>query len=214
LLAFGLSVTALGLYGVFFGLSGQAMGLVIAGIGAWVSLAAWRKVNTSVVLHRGGLVYRAARLERTVAWQDVARFTAGRVRHSVDYVRVETEHWIELEIDRGDPLRITHSLKGVDKVVDAVQEGTFRVLLARAGEALAMGQAVVFGSLAVEPSRIVADGRAISLRDARSVEVDRGWLTIYRDESGNLAKWVSVPVSTVANIAVFMALFRAGTADK
>jgi hypothetical protein len=159
--------------------------------GKWVELA----------VHENGLAFHGS-------------IVGGRAElhfDDIDAVHYRSELLLDLppslEIVTFDKQRfvIPHSLVELDHVIDAIDRAVTRPILARAKSALATGELLSFGPIALELDGIVLKGRSLSWKHLSYVVAERDSIVVYQGAlgeswSGHRFGWVrlvDIPHPTV-----------------
>ncbi len=182
---------------------GLAAGLsLLALLGAWLVLAAWRR---AAVVYEGGFALRDLRGVRLWRWADVDELRLAVTRHYAIGIYTGTTHAYVILDHRHTRLAFTDAYARVEELGRAIEENTFPILYPRAAAAYNAGETLVFGPVSLTKTSLQVGRKEFPWSEIDQVSVRRGILAVSRKDGG----WFSgssTSVAAVPNLRVLLSV--------
>jgi hypothetical protein len=111
---------------------------------------------------------------------------------------------LTLQRDDGRNFSFSSLLRGHLRLIQSIEQNMVQFHLPRATAAYQSGQVVPFGPLSVSRQGISNGRETLGWNEVQNIEINRGNLLVKRSPKG--AKWASVDVAKIPNLAVFVSL--------
>ena len=120
----------------------------------------------------------------------------------VNGVYTGTHYLFTVRTSDGRTMKLDNRFSGVEAIGEAIVRASASTLLPRYRQALAAGQRVDFGPVAIDARGIYSGGKSAGWNEVKAVRVERGMLSVAKE-----GKWLSWSSAMVASIPNFFVLF-------
>ncbi len=209
---FGVGLFFLGfLIGLGMAFSGEGFGglvtfLSIGLVSLWLIIPGMLMKDNIASVHSRGLLFIHEREEVRIAWEEILSLRENLMDYSILLpvpvpVPGVTSHRYTIVDVHGRKHVLTESWGRVTEFYDQIVQHTLPIIMRRAVETIACGQAFSFGPVAVNATEIIYGKRRYSWDEISYIQVVRDRVNIKKAKS-LLAS--SVPISKFLNVHVFL----------
>ncbi len=170
-------------------------------IGCSLMISTRKTRRSMVVVCSNGLLYQRG-MPAIILWDEIDAFwQATESNQGGDIV-----HFYTIRAANGNTWTLTEELADLQKLGAAIENAVSQRLTPRILATYRAGQSVDFDSITITQQGIqLREGeRRLSWSDIQRIHVDRSTVSIYK--CGDFWDWATIPVSAVANVAIFKQL--------
>jgi hypothetical protein len=184
------------------------LGLVLAALGVWLAVRAWRTWGLRVRRHAQGLAVVRGRRGQALAWADVHAVWSRAVRTGLPGLTGSRRLRLEVEASDGRRLRLDDRLEDFEELAGAIKARVYPLLMADYTRSFNDHQVLPFGPVRLGPSGVEDGPRpALAWNEIRGASLAAGRLQIQTTRTGRHAV-ISLPAHRVPNVELCAQLIQ------
>jgi hypothetical protein len=173
-------------------------------LSAILGLLSWRRLGLKVITFEKGLVRIKRGQILVVPWNDIHFVREEVVDRFIDGTQQGTSYVYEIELHDGTRVTLNNSLGDIKHLGEIVMHESSQAIYPRVMECYDQGKIVYFGSLGVSQEGLHYGRSVLHWEDIEGVQIKRGLIEVRK--RGKWFNWCTIPISSVPNLYVFLAL--------
>lgn len=160
------------------------------------------------VFEQGFLFKKGNEAPQPFRWDQIEAVWYEVTRHYTNGIYTGTSHRYRVRRKDGYQIVLNDRFANVGQLGDTISNQITRTLLPQVIAAYKAGQTITFGPLSVNQQGLVnVLGHVLPWSEIKDIAMQRGYVAVSR--SGKWLKWSSLPVKSIPNVFVFIALVKA-----
>lgn len=173
-------------------------------VGVFMGLASWRNLGLKVIAFEQGFVRIRRGRFLVVRWDDIELVWQSILDRYTNGIHQGTRYSYKVELHDGSQVAFNNSLRDIKRLGEILMHESSQAIYPRAMKQYDNGQTVDFGTLGVSQDGLHCGRSLLQWEDIDAVQIRRGLIEV--SKRGKWFNWCNIPISSVPNLYVFLAL--------